>query len=304
MPGTKRGLLRALAPRAEAVEIVLGQDVERIRCAHGLAAADDAQRAVIEALCDLLTRPAKRVRSALMCAVAEAYGRTWDEAVGQLCVALEWMQVYLLVHDDWMDNDDTRRGGPSVPAVMRLAFPRHADAAAVLAGDLAKAFSEDALARAVAAGAPWRAFTVFAHMHSDVVLGQLSDVLERGESLAQIERRYAQKTASYTTVGPMRLGALFASSNIAPTEVDRSALALGIAFQIRDDINGRDRDNREDKNTWLRVCARPGAEALQAAEQRTLELVQEAKIAMPAALCRGPGSEVIFALCTYLTGGV
>ena len=38
-------------------------------------------------------------------------------AVALAGVALELLQAYLLVHDDWMDGDDVRRGGPSVPGV-------------------------------------------------------------------------------------------------------------------------------------------------------------------------------------------
>ncbi len=293
-------LLQAMAPRVLMIEQALAADVLRIRELRCSGAADGAQIAVIAALCDLITRPAKRVRSALMCVVAEAYGHPWDEAISELAVSLEWLQVYLLVHDDWMDHDDVRRGGPSVPAMMRASFPQHADAAAVLAGDLAHAFAQEALVRAVQRGAPVACYEVFAHMHAEVVLGQLSDVLVEGDSLVQVELRYAQKTASYTTVGPMRLGALFGAPPEAQEHIARAALLLGVAFQIRDDVLGVERDEREQKNTWVRVRGALGIDALQAAASRIRVLVQDALAVMPAPVMAGPSADVVRALCTYL----
>src|SRR5262245_14658328 len=65
---------------------------------------------VAEALSALARRGGKRLRAAL---VAAGYGEGW-----QLCepamIAIELLQTYLLIHDDWMDDDDIRRGGPSV----------------------------------------------------------------------------------------------------------------------------------------------------------------------------------------------
>src|SRR5208283_698977 len=44
------------------------------------------------------------------------------DAVVMAGVSIELLQVYLLIHDDWMDADDVRRGGPSVPAMLRAHF--------------------------------------------------------------------------------------------------------------------------------------------------------------------------------------
>src|SRR2546423_6164400 len=74
--------------------------------------------ALVDALKDLTMRGGKRFRPALLFA---AYRAVDDEAPDVTAfdagAALELLQTYLLVHDDWMDRDDVRRGGPSVHAM-------------------------------------------------------------------------------------------------------------------------------------------------------------------------------------------
>lgn len=247
---TMQRFTQAMAPWSGAVQVAVSADVTRLRAAQ--ASRTKEQQQVAEALFDLMERPAKRIRPVLMAVVAEAYGQRWSPALASLAVALEWMQVYLLVHDDWMDHDLVRRGGPSVPAQMAAQFPLDADAVSVLAGDLARAYADEALASALDAGAPSTVVRVFAEMHRDVVLGQLSDVLGSAKSAADIETLYAQKTASYTTWGPVRLGAVCAGLDAQRLEVLSSwGMHLGIAFQLRDDIRGVASDIRERKQTWM-----------------------------------------------------
>src|SRR5580692_12550693 len=79
--------------------------------------------AVADAVRQLAIRGGKRLRPMLLVAAYEGCeGQGGVEAVLAACVALELFQVYLLVHDDWMDGDEIRRGGPSVPAMMRGHF--------------------------------------------------------------------------------------------------------------------------------------------------------------------------------------
>jgi geranylgeranyl diphosphate synthase type I len=66
------------------------------------------------------------------------------------------------------------------------------------------------------------------------VEGQQLDVVARK---ADIEKTYAQKTSSYTVAGPLRMGALLAGSGTEFIgELERFALPVGIAFQLRDDL--------------------------------------------------------------------
>ena len=99
---------------------------------------------------DLTLRGGKRLRAVLVLIgyLASNQHGSFDPAL-DAGVAFELLQTYLLVHDDWMDGDERRRGGPSVPAMLREhhGSTRLGDAAAVLAGDFAAALSLDVLSR-------------------------------------------------------------------------------------------------------------------------------------------------------------
>ncbi|HEY5148148.1 MAG TPA: polyprenyl synthetase family protein, partial [Polyangiaceae bacterium] len=99
---------------------------------------------------ELTLRGGKRLRPVLLAAGYLACGgseATRDaEAVTLAGVALELFQTYLLAHDDLMDGDLVRRGGPSLPALMRASFTEsRASAMSILAGDLACSWSQRAL---------------------------------------------------------------------------------------------------------------------------------------------------------------
>jgi geranylgeranyl diphosphate synthase type I len=153
--------------------------------------------------------------------------------------ALEMVQAYLLTHDDWMDGDDVRRGGPSVPAALRDAFgdERLGAAAAVLVGDLAAGVAQTLLLEVeVAPVRQVEAARVFARMQEDVVFGQALDLLEAS---SDVETKHDLKTGSYTVRGPLALGAALAGAGAAERDaLDRYARPLGVAFQLRDDLLG------------------------------------------------------------------
>src|SRR5262245_15220121 len=96
---------------------------------------------LIEAIATLTMRGGKRLRPAVLVAALRAVDpeRAARDVV-DACAALELLQTYLLIHDDWMDGDEERRGGAAVHAALRDAHggDAHLGAAlAVLAGDLA-----------------------------------------------------------------------------------------------------------------------------------------------------------------------
>ncbi len=203
---------------------------------------------VVDALAALATRGGKRVRPVLLAAAYEACGGEGGASQVVLAgLALELLQAYLLIHDDWMDDDDVRRGGPSVHAMLRIAFGsrRMGDSAAILAGDHASALAQEVL---LAVPAPaervLEAAQLFARIQEDVVYGQLLDLRAGGTGDAPVapggvEAMHDLKTGSYTVRGPIALGAILAGA----TGDQRRALAeyaypLGIAFQLRDDLLG------------------------------------------------------------------
>lgn len=166
--------------------------------------------------------------------------------------ALELIQGCALVHDDLIDDSDTRRGEPTVHA--RWAS-RHAGAAwagdpvrfgaavAVLLGDVALAWADDMLHSAgLDPAAIARARPVWQAMRTEVLGGQFLDVRGHATSDSSPEtalRISRYKTAAYTVERPLHLGAALAGADDATVRALRHyGRDLGIAFQLRDDLLG------------------------------------------------------------------
>lgn len=204
---------------------------------------DEAERygddvvAMIGALRDLCMRGGKRLRPALVAAGLRSVSRdaNLDMAL-DVGTALELLQAYFLIHDDWMDGDLTRRGGPSVHAQLthRYGSEHQGAASAVLAGDYAAALALEALAKLELPSRRRMALlTTFAQMQTDAIMGQQLDLAGPRD----IETMYELKTGSYTVRGPLRLGALLGGADTSQLNaLDRYAMPAGVAFQLRDDL--------------------------------------------------------------------
>lgn len=169
--------------------------------------------------------------------------------------SLELLHTFALVHDDVMDASTTRRGRPTahvalaaqhVAAGHRGDPDRFGEAAAVLIGDLCMVWADKLLARATIT--PARLFEVrrcYDQMRVETVAGQYLDVLgENDPSNWSVDRalRVARyKTASYTVQRPLLFGACLAgvtADAALVTAYTRYGLAVGEAFQLRDDLLG------------------------------------------------------------------
>ena len=197
------------------------------------------------ALKSLVLRGGKRLRGVLLAAAFEASGGGDRAQILPALVGFELLQAYLLIHDDWMDGDLVRRGGPTVHAALREAFgTTEGDAQAILTGDLAQALALEALtACAVPAERVGRATKAMAVLLRNVTLGQMLDVrgaVERYPERARaLDHVYEKKTASYTVTGPLEIGAVLAGA--ADEKVAHLAAIgrpLGVLFQLRDDVLG------------------------------------------------------------------
>lgn len=207
--------------------------------------------AMVAAIENLTLRGGKRLRAILVAAgyLATAMeGPPWDIAVRSPMVAIELLQTYLLIHDDWMDEDETRRGGPTVHAMLRGQYGSiHAGAiGAILAGDFAGALALEAMAAAtVSAERSVAASQEFARIQLDVAVGQLLDVRGSAIGHAQLEAMYHLKTGSYTVRGPLAIGAILGGASAeARAALDAFGSPLGVAFQLRDDLLGTFGDPR------------------------------------------------------------
>jgi geranylgeranyl diphosphate synthase type II len=181
-----------------------------------------------EMMRDYPERVGKALRGRLVLASAAAHGASRERAL-PLAAALELFQDWVLIHDDIEDDSEERRGRP---ALHRL----HGIPLALNAGDALHVLMWRVVIAAGVAGAPEEFLDTIAttaegqHMDLAWVAAQRWDVTA-SDYLEMVRR----KTARYTVVSPLRLGALAAGRR--PDE--RLAIAgtdLGIAFQVRDDV--------------------------------------------------------------------
>lgn len=176
----------------------------------------------------------------------------------ELGTALELFQAAALIHDDVIDRSATRRGQPSthrrfVRLHQETGFagdPAHFGiSGAILTGDLALSWAAEAFGTAESlAAAPSRtAREVFQRMHTEVITGQYLDVRAEAAPPADTEAEAVEsarnvltyKAAKYSTEYPLVLGCALAGGTVQlQRALAASALPLGTAFQLRDDILG------------------------------------------------------------------
>lgn len=211
------------------------------------------------------------------------------DAIVRACAALELFHAAALVHDDIIDNSDTRRGGESIHKRFEAihiaggwsgpseAFGR---SAALLLGDLLLAWSDEAFNEALALTQPSTARAAGRSEHhcmrSEVMLGQYLDILNEqawmsfpeSEQLPRAHKVIVYKSAKYSVEAPLAIGAALGGATPEERDALRAfGLPLGIAYQLRDDLLGvfgdptvtgkpAGDDLREGKRTVLVALAR------------------------------------------------
>jgi farnesyl diphosphate synthase len=177
----------------------------------------------------------KRMRPLLVYATGTAFGAEAD-ALDHAAAAVELVHAYSLVHDDLpaMDDDALRRGKPTV----HVAF---GEANAILAGDALQSLAFELLARAplpAPARVAMLAELATAAGARGMCGGQALDIDATGRAIAvgELLRLHALKTGALLRAA-VRLGAIAAAvDEDARARLDRFADALGLAFQVRDDL--------------------------------------------------------------------
>jgi farnesyl diphosphate synthase len=229
-------------------------------------------------------RGGKRLRGFLVLEGARMLGVPEERAVSA-AAAIEALHAYSLVHDDLpcMDDDDLRRGQPTV-------HRKWDEATAVLAGDALQTLAFELLCDPVLGSADVRLALVSGLARASgidgMVLGQALDIAAetagRELTLDEITALQAGKTGALIGFAA-EAGAVIAGADRAPLR--RYAAALGLAFQIADDIldvtgdeakTGKrlHKDAEAGKATFVSLLGLEGAQA------RAAELVAEAEAAL------------------------
>lgn len=183
------------------------------------------------------SRPGKALRPALCMSAGRVFGGTADDLLG-VAVAIELLHNAFLVHDDLVDGSEMRRGRPTLAAKYGMAAALNAgDALAVVAGQVlrraTRRFDRD-LADLV-----WAEFDTMAMRTLEGQATEAGWLLDNVKELRPEDylELIMHKTCWYTTIHPLRVGAMVGSrgsAELAP--LVRFGFHFGAAFQIRDDM--------------------------------------------------------------------
>ena len=225
----------------------------------------------------------KRIRPVLTLEFARLAGMDWKKAVPVAC-ALELVHTYSLIHDDLpcMDDDDLRRGKPTNHKVF-------GETMAVLAGDALQpeAFRLILTAPGIAPAERAACALLLAQAAGadGMVAGQILDTLHAPKTEEELKEVDHLKTGAMIA-GACMLGVAAAGGSDALRAAAREyALALGLAFQIRDDmldvIGNVDEfgkpigsDKEEGKVTYVDLLG------LEACDRKVLDCTEKAKAAV------------------------
>lgn len=177
-----------------------------------------------------------------------------------ICAALEMFHAAALVHDDLLDQSDTRRGQMAVHKRFEAlhekenwagSAERFGIAGSVLVGDLMLGWSSEIFGRALHFSPNYEleksCRAEFSKMRVEVMAGQYLDVVEENaaltrspeEAVSRANRVMLYKTAKYSIEAPLLIGSAFAGASAGLKRgLSAFGIPLGMAFQLKDDILG------------------------------------------------------------------
>ncbi len=252
----------------------------------------------------------KRIRAALVYAAGEASLQSGSAApaqqiaLDQAAAAVELVHAYSLVHDDLpcMDDDTLRRGRPTV----HVQFD---EATAMLAGDALQPLAFEALASMpIAPALVVQAIQLLARAigSQGMVGGQAIDCDSVGRVLAQddLQQMHRMKTGALLEASVLLGGIVAGASSSTREGLTRYAAAIGLAFQVADDIldvtadtatlgKTAGKDAAENKPTYVSTLGLEGSREL-------LHVLREE--AHSALLPLGPSAASLSSLADYIVG--
>jgi len=184
----------------------------------------------------------KRVRPALCYATSHLKAENLNfAAVRRAAVAIEFIHCYSLAHDDLpcMDNDLLRRGQPTCHVVF-------GEDTALLAGDILQSMAFEVLGsrlfdqiQSVDQGIILKQMQILATASSKMVCGQVLDLQAEGKQVDQqhLEKIHRNKTGALIQAAIMMAGVtIFSGTDQAIPQLRQYGQAIGLAFQVQDDI--------------------------------------------------------------------
>lgn len=207
--------------------------------------SNEISKDTLEILKEFTTRGGKRIRPALLYHSYLCFSDVNKSEAVKAGISIELVQSFLLIHDDIMDNDDFRRGKPTVHKVYSKLFndKKLAESLAILCGDLAISLAnESLLSLSFSPDKKIKAGIYLNEVVNKVEFGQELDIMSvKQDSLSEesLLNIHKLKTSKYTFEGPLIIGAILGGANLNELEILKEfSTPLGIAFQLQDDILG------------------------------------------------------------------
>lgn len=210
-------------------------------------------------------RPARRTRAILVNHGYFLAGGKKKKEILKTSIFIELIHNYLLIHDDIIDRDEIRRGGKTLHyqyqevSLDKKEKEHCGQSMAMEAGNMMASLGYEVL---LDSKFPTKyKIKAVKKLNRLVYLTAYGQMLELGlrEKISKkinekdIFEIYQNKTAPYSFVGPLQIGAILAGGNQKfLNKIENFALALGIAFQIQDDISDIKSDIREQQPTLIR----------------------------------------------------
>jgi geranylgeranyl diphosphate synthase type I len=192
----------------------------------------------VNTLRNLVQVGGKRLRPLMVfCGWHAAGGGEDTRAAITLAASVELFHTFALIHDDIMDNADSRRGEPTAHVSL------NSTDAAIILGDLTMVWSEELLHNnALSVEQLQRIRPWLSALRAEVMLGQYLDLYYSGRAVDSQQAAFTiarYKTAKYTMERPLQLGvALAGGSDELLATCSAFAIPIGEAFQFQDDILG------------------------------------------------------------------
>ena len=226
------------------------------------------------------------MRPALCYATAALNPNQNFAAVRRAAVAIELIHCYSLAHDDLpcMDNDLLRRGQPTCHAAF-------GEDTALLAGDILQSMAFEVLgsrlfdqAQAVDQGIVLKQMQILATASSKMVCGQVLDLQSEGKQVDQatLEKIHQNKTGALISAAIMLAAVtVFKGTDVAIPKLREYAQAIGLAFQVQDDILDIVADTQQlgktaGKDQQVEKSTYPALMGLQAAQAYAQQLHDQA----------------------------
>ncbi|WP_447881942.1 (2E,6E)-farnesyl diphosphate synthase [Serratia fonticola] len=250
----------------------------------------------------------KRLRPFLVYATGQMFGLSLEN-LDAPAAAVECIHAYSLIHDDLpaMDDDDLRRGQPTCHI-------KFGEANAILAGDALQTLAFSILADAYMPDVALRDRLAMiselakASGVAGMCGGQSLDLEAEGKQidLQALEQIHRHKTGALIRAA-VRLGALAAGEpgRAALPELDRYAAAIGLAFQVQDDIldvvgETEKIGKRQGSDQQLGKSTYPALLGLDSAKLKAWDLYQEALAALDSLATQSYNTAPLRALANFI----